>query len=281
MDESAPRRATVSVAMIATNEEKNLPRTLDGVRWVDEIVIVDSGSVDRTPQIAASYGARHSFNRDFRGHAEQKNIAIRQCTSDWILLLDGDEVVTPQLQAEIEAELVHPAHDAYWIPRRNIFIRTWMRYGGLYPDEKLRLFRRGAAEVQEDIGPHGTPQYSREKGRFRSPLLHYGYPDFSNYLDHMNEYSTGTLVALSRRNARAGSLFLLLQSVVNPLFGWVKNYLLRGGFLDGGAGFIFHLNHAVYVHWKYVKVWEDRQKRAHPLPEPASLPAAPDTVRHR
>ena len=255
-------RPTVSVAMIATNEERNLARTLEGVRWVDEIVIVDSGSTDRTPEIARAYGAKHSFHRDFRGHAEQKNVAIRQCTSDWILLLDGDEVVTPELRNEIEAELSEAKSNAYWIPRLNLFVVRWMRHGGLYPDEKLRLFRRGLAEVQEDIGPHGTPQYGADKGRLRHPLVHYGYPDFAEYLDHMNEYSTGTTAALSRKTQGSPDVFLLLQSVTNPLFGWVKNYLVRGGFLDGGAGFVFHLNHAVYVHWKYVKVWEQRKKGA-------------------
>ena len=259
------RRQTVSVAMIATNEERNLARTLEGVRWVDEVVIVDSGSTDRTPEIARAYGAKHSFHRDFRGHAEQKNVAIRQCTSEWILLLDGDEVVTPELRAEIEAELHAPKYEAYWIPRLNLFLTRWMRHGGLYPDEKLRLFRRGAAEVQEDIGPHGTPQYGEGKGRFREPLRHYGYPDFAGYLDHMNEYSTGTAEALGRRTARMPEWLLLVQSVVNPVFGWVKNYLLRGGFLDGSEGLMFHLNHAVYVHWKYAKVWERRKKGAHPL----------------
>ena len=254
---------TVSVAMIATNEEKNLPRTLAGVAaWVHEIVIVDSGSTDRSPEIARAYGAKHSFNRDFRGHAEQKNIAISQCTGDWILLLDGDEVVTPELAAEIRSVLTNADRNAYWIPRLNIFMTRWMRHGGLYPDDKLRLFRRGVATVDESIGPHGTPQYDADKGRLQHHLLHYGYPDFANYLDHMNEYSTGTVVALSRKKASTPDAVILLQSFVNPFFGFVKNYLLRGGFLDGAEGLIFHLNHAVYAHWKYVKVWEARKNES-------------------
>lgn len=256
------RRPTVSVAMIATNEEKNLPRTLAAVQWVDQIVIVDSGSTDRSPEIARQYGAQHTFNRDFKGHAEQKNVAIRLCISDWILLLDGDEVVTPELHAEIEAVLTNPAKNAYWIPRLNIFLTRWMHHGGLFPDEKLRLFRRGIAMVDESIGPHGTPQYNRDKGSLKHHLMHYGYPDFANYLDHMNEYSTGTVDALSRKTARQPAWFLLLQSFANPLFGLVKNYIVRTGFLDGAEGLIFHCNHAAYVHWKYVKVWERRKLRA-------------------
>lgn len=249
------------MAMIATNEEKNLPRTLAGVAdWVDEMVIVDSGSHDRSPQIAREFGAKHSYNRDFKGHAEQKNVAIAQCTGEWVLLLDADEVVTPELAAEIQATLAMADKNAYRIPRLNLFLTRWMRHGGLYPDEKLRLFRRGMAVVDESIGPHGTPQYNADKGTLKNHLLHYGYPDFSNYLDHMNEYSTGTVAALSHRTAGVGRWFLLLQSFTNPLFGLVKNYVFRGGFLDGAEGLIFHWNHAQYVHWKYVKVWEMRTR---------------------
>lgn len=256
-------RPTISVAMIATNEEKNLPRTLSALQgWIDEIVIVDSGSRDRSPQIAIEYGAKHSYNRDFRGHAEQKNIAIAQCTGDWILLLDADEVVTEALAAEIRQTLSRSSFNAFWIPRLNIFMTRWMRHGGLFPDEKLRLFRRGMAVVDESIGPHGTPQYNADKGHLRHHLEHYGYPDFANYLDHMNEYSTGTVKALSRRKAKTSDPSLLLQSILNPFFGWLKNYIFRGGFLDGAEGFIFHLNHAVYAHWKYVKVWEARKRAA-------------------
>ncbi len=212
--------------------------------------------------ILREFGAKHFFNRDFKGHAEQKNIAIAKCTGEWILLLDGDEVVTPDLAAEIQQTLLDPAHNAYWMPRLNIFLTRWMRHGGLYPDDKLRLFRRGMATVDESIGPHGTPQYGQHKGRLTNHLLHYGYPDFANYLDHMNEYSTGTVASLTRRKTGTAGWLLLLQALSHPLLGFIKNYVLRAGFLDGAEGLIFHLNHAVYAHWKYVKVWEARRKQA-------------------
>lgn len=255
------QRATVSVAMIATNEEKNLPRTLSAVHgWVDEIVIVDSGSKDSSPEIARSFGAKHSFNRDFRGHPEQKNIAIGQCTSDWILLLDADEVVTPELRSEMEAALTAPQFNAYWMPRLNIFMTRWMRHGGLYPDSKLRLFRRGVALAKENDGPHQTPFYAGEKGQFRNHLLHYGYPDFANYLEHMNEYSSASVDSLGRKKSGSAEAVILLQSFANPFFQFLKNYVFRLGFLDGAEGLVFHLNHAVYAHWKYVKVWEARRR---------------------
>ena len=253
-------RPTISVAMIARNEERNLPRTLLALRWVDQVVIVDSGSSDTTPQIAREFGAEHSFHRDFQGHAEQKNVAIRRCSGDWILLLDADEVVTPELAAEIQRAVRDSQYQAYWIPRLNFFLTRWMRHGGLYPDRKLRLFRRGAAMVDESIGPHGTPSYGEEAGVLTCDLHHYGYPDFAMYLDHMNEYSTATVTALGKKTARQHHGLLLLQAFFHPAFGWLKNYVLRGGFQDGAEGLIFHWNHAVYVHWKYIKVWEARKR---------------------
>jgi len=247
---------TISVAMIARNEERNLPRTLAALRgWVDEIVVVDSGSKDRTPDVVREYGGQHHWNLDFKGHPEQKNVAISKCVGDWILLLDADEVVTPELALEIQEVLGgEPEFEAYYIPRLNIFMTTWMRHGGLYPDAKLRLFRRGSALVDESIGPHGTPKYGGNKGILKGELKHYGYPDFANYLDHMNEYSSDAVPAMLRKGAKPGAM--LLQSWVNPVFSFVKNYVFRLGFLDGYDGLIFHANHAVYVHWKYVKAWD-------------------------
>ncbi len=157
-------RQTLSVAMIAMNEEANLPRTLESVRWADELILVDSGSRDRTIEIGQSFGAKTSYHA-FGGHGEQKNVALDHCTSDWILLLDADEVLTPELQSEIRALLActdgrPPQFNAYWIPRLNLYFGRWIRHGGFYPDRKLRLFRRGAARLSEGVGPHSTPQFS-------------------------------------------------------------------------------------------------------------------------
>lgn len=256
------QRASISIAMIARDEEAILRRTLESVRWADEIVIVDSGSVDRTPEIARSVGARHHFNRDFRGHAEQKNVAIDLCTSDWILLLDADEAVSAQLAAEIQQVLVHAPVDAYWLPRSNLFLTRWLKHGGFYPDRKLRLFRRGAARVEEGAGPHGTPQYSGATGTLQGDLLHYAYPALDLYVEHMNRYSSEVAdVLIARREPFSSGRFIGL-GILNPLFTFIKNYFFRLGFLDGTEGFLLHLNHSLYVHWKYAKVWEAARRRA-------------------
>lgn len=153
-------RQTLSVAMIAMNEEANLSRTLESVRWADEIILVDSGSSDRTLEIAHSFGAKTTYHA-FGGHGEQKNVALDLCTSDWTLLLDADEVLSPELQDEIRQLLaclndLEPQFGAYWIPRLNLYFGRWIRHGGFYPDHKLRLFRRGAARLSEGVGPHST-----------------------------------------------------------------------------------------------------------------------------
>lgn len=246
--------------MIARNEEKNLPRTLESVRWADEVVIVDSGSTDRTPEIAKSFGAHHFFNRDFRGHPEQKAIALGKCTSDWILLLDADEVVSPELSEEIRRTIQNPQFEAYWVPRLNLFMDRWMRHGGFYPDYKLRLFKRGTTQMETEVGPHGTPQHSGPKGTLKHDLMHYAYPRFEVYLSHMNDYSSENVYALEQRDKAKTMPAMLWLAMVNPIATFIKNYIFRLGFLDGVEGLIYHLNHSAYIHWKYVKAWDAQSK---------------------
>lgn len=247
---------TLSVAMIAMNEEANLPRTLESVRWVDEIIVVDSGSKDRTIEIAESFGAKTSYHA-FGGHGEQKNVALDLCTSEWILLLDADEVLTPDLQAEIRAVLSgEPKYDAYWIPRLNLYFGKWIRHGGFYPDHKLRLFRRGTARLSEGVGPHSTPQFNGPRGKLRNHMLHYAYPTLAIYLEHMNRYSSEIAQLLYQRGRTSRSFpAFLWNAILNPAATFIYNYFFRLGFLDGREGLLLHLNHSVYIHWKFIKAW--------------------------
>jgi glycosyltransferase involved in cell wall biosynthesis len=253
-------RKTLSVAMIAMNEEANLPRTLESVRWADEIIVVDSGSKDRTLEIAESFGAKTSYH-DFGGHGEQKNVALDLCTSDWILLLDADEVLTPGLQDEIREVLAcedgcEPQYGAYWIPRLNLIFGRWMRHGGFYPDRKLRLFKRGSARLSEGVGPHSTPQFEGPRGKLRHDMLHYAYPDMNIYLEHMNRYSSEIAQLLYDKGRTSKSLpALIWNALLNPAATFVYNYFFRLGFLDGREGLLLHLNHSVYIHWKFIKAW--------------------------
>jgi glycosyltransferase involved in cell wall biosynthesis len=259
-------RQTLSIAMIAMNEEANLSRTLESVRWADEIIVVDSGSRDRTIEIAQSFGAKTSYHA-FGGHGEQKNVALDLCTSDWILLLDADEVLTQELQSEIRTLLAcpdggAPQFNAYWIPRLNLYFGRWIRHGGFYPDLKLRLFRRGAARLSEGVGPHSTPQFSGPTGRLHGDMLHFAYPTLAIYLEHMSRYSSeiAQLLAARGRTSRSWPAFLW-NAVANPAATFLYNYFFRLGFLDGREGLILHLNHSVYIHWKFIKAWKIGQGR--------------------
>jgi glycosyltransferase involved in cell wall biosynthesis len=255
-------RKTLSVAMIAMNEEANLPRTLESVRWADEIILVDSGSADRTLEVAQSFGAKTSHHA-FGGHGEQKNVALDLCTSDWILLLDADEVLTPCLQDEIRLLLSgEPKFDAYWIPRLNLIFGRWMRHGGFYPDRKLRLFKRGSARLSEGVGPHSTPQFQGAAGTLKHDMLHYAYPSLNIYLEHMNRYSS-EIAQLLHKKGRVSKLFpvFIWNTVLNPAATFIYNYFFRLGFLDGREGLLLHLNHSVYIHWKFIKAWRLGQGR--------------------
>lgn len=247
---------TLSVAIVAMDEEANIGRTLASVRWADEIVLVDSGSKDRTCEIATAHGARVVV-KPWRGYVAQKQYAIELCTEDWVLLLDADEEVSPALAEEIRAGIADPgAVSGYWLPRKNLFLGRWIRHGGFYPNPKLRLFRRGQGFVTGH-DPHDrcelkadVPQRTRQ---FKNALIHYTYPNLTLYLGHMNRYSSlGAKLAL----AKGHRSFSFTNIVLRPMATFVYNYFIRLGFLDGREGLLLHLYHAGYVSWKYAKAWE-------------------------
>jgi glycosyltransferase involved in cell wall biosynthesis len=273
---------TLSVAIITYNEEANLPRTLESVMPLvrdgkGEIIIVDSGSTDRTVEIAKSCGAK-VFVEDWKGYAAQKNAAIEKATGDWILSLDADEELSLELVEElcggkkgigsascftlqhsrdITQELRNGVPVAFWIPRKNYFLGRWMKHGGFWPDPKLRLFRKGAAQFEDRLVHEDAKLIAGTTGEMKQVLLHHSYPTLSDYVDHMNHYSSlGAEMAGAERQR-----FSVLNIVVRPLATFMYNYFFRLGFLDGREGLLLHLYHAVYVSWKYAKAWELRRNK--------------------
>ncbi|HTZ59739.1 MAG TPA: glycosyltransferase family 2 protein [Acidobacteriaceae bacterium] len=249
-------RKTLSVAIITRNEEANLARTLGSVAWADEIVVVDSGSNDRTEEIARSFRSRF-FLEDWKGFAGQKNSALEKCTCDWILSLDADEALSDELAKEIWELLERdPPLDGYALPRRNLFLGRWIRFGGFYPDRKLRLFRRGAAEF-EARPVHETVHFVGNAGRLKGDMVHTAYPTLEAYIAHMDRYSSLAAEQAMRDGKSCQGLWPFVVNVIlNPWATFVYNYLLRLGFLDGREGLLLHLYHSVYVSWKYAKAWE-------------------------
>ena len=259
---------TLSIVIITYNEEENIGRTLESVERLvahgrGEVIVVDSGSTDRTVEIARSSGAR-VFIEDWKGYAAQKNSALEKAAGDWILSLDADE----SIDSELLADLLEQPSDSpdprrggaraaagasgFWIARKNYFLGRWIQHGGFWPDRKLRFFRRGNARFEDRL-VHEDVKLEGPTGVLSGALVHNCYPTLSGYIDHMNRYSSlGARMALSNGSRR----FNLIDIVLRPLATFVYNYFFRLGFLDGREGLLLHLYHAAYVSWKYAKAWE-------------------------
>jgi len=265
----------LSVVIITRNEELNLARTLESVKPLvsdgkGEIIIVDSGSTDRTVEIAKSFGAK-VFIEQWKGYAAQKNSAIDKAKGDWILSLDADEEVSDVAQGFILDFLFGSFGSGFStfdggirFLRRNYFMGRWIRQGGFYPDPKLRLFRRGSGFfenrlVHEDVSLKAGKArldpwlHWSMHGNSDVCIIHHSYPTLSDYIDHMNRYSSlGAEMTVADRHRG----FSLIDIVVRPAATFIYNYFFRLGFLDGREGLLLHLYHAVYVSWKYAKAWE-------------------------
>jgi len=271
---------SLSVVIITLNEEANLGRTLASVSELvrqtnGEIIVVDSGSTDRTVEIAKSFGAK-VFVEPWKGYAGQKNSAIDKATGDWILSLDADEEVTNELQKTVflslrfleRQELPNPEGDwlhnlvgirdpkataGFRIRRRNFFMRRPLKWGGFYPDPKLRLVRKSRAKFQDRSVHEDMILPEGEIAEIWTPILHHAYPTLRSYIGHINKYSTlGAEMAVTEKPRG----FSLWNIVVRPWATFIYNYFLRLGFLDGKEGLLLHMYHAVYVSWKYAKAWE-------------------------
>ncbi len=283
---------TLSVVIITHNEEANLVRTLESVKPLvsdgqGEIIVVDSGSTDRTVDIAKSFGAK-VFVEEWKGYAAQKNSAIDKATGDWILSLDADEEAEPELVEELtgqgsDGESIPNTGSREWcltmehagrnldvlkgmpvgfsVCRKNYFLGRWIQHGGFWPDPKVRLFKRTMGRF-EDRSVHETIQVSGRVVQIeRGAILHHSYATLSDYIDHMNRYSSlgAEMVVADRRRG-----FSIINIVLRPATTFFYNYVFRLGFLDGREGLLLHLYHAVYVSWKYAKAWELSRKQQRP-----------------
>lgn len=247
----------LSVTVITWNEEERLRPCLESVSWADEIIVVDAESTDKTVQVAREFTDR-IWVRPWPGFADQKNFALEQAAGEWVLSLDADEQVTPELRRAIEAVLDSGvAVDGYAIPRKNIFWGAWIRHGRLYPDYQLRLFRRGSGRFVERA-VHESVEVRGTVGRLQSPLLHQSYRSLEEFLGRSNRYSTLAAEEWIRQGRRVGLADLALR----PLGRFLSMYLLHGGFLDGWRGFLLAGLYAHYVFLRTAKVWEARRAAA-------------------
>jgi glycosyltransferase involved in cell wall biosynthesis len=239
----------LSVILITRNEAQNLPACLESVAFADEIVVIDSGSGDGTAQIARDHGARVEIQADWPGFGPQKNRALDLATGDWVLSIDADERVPPELAAEIAGVLAAPQHDAYDMPRLSSFCGRFMRHSGWWPDRVLRLLRRGTARFSDDL-VHEKVVPAGSVGQLTEHLLHYTYPDLDTAVAKMNRYSTDNAAAMRARGKRAS----VGTAIGHGLWTFVRIYLFKRGFLDGRHGFVLAATAAAGSFYRYAKL---------------------------
>jgi glycosyltransferase involved in cell wall biosynthesis len=248
---------SLSVILITKNEEANLKDCLESVSFADEIIVVDSQSSDKTQEIARSFGAKLEITSDWPGFGLQKNRALNLATQDWVLSIDADERVTPELKQEILATIASPsAADCYAIPRSSWYCGRFMKHSGWYPDHVDRLFKRGSAKfsdhlVHERLLPSGSIR------KLNNHFLHYSYRNFSQVLKKVDVYSSAAAQQAFNQGKKGG----LGIALAHGFWAFFRTYVLRRGFLDGQYGLALAISNAATSYYKYLKLWQLHNKK--------------------
>jgi len=241
---------TLSVSITTFNGEALVRRCVSSVTWADEIIVLDSGSNDRTRDICRELGASVSQTPDFPGFGQQKNRALDLTTGDWVLSLDQDEWITPELRVEIEAILTNPGEAvAFDIPRLSSFCGRDMRHSGWWPDPVTRLFRKGSARFSEDH-LHDRIIVTGKIGKLHHPLRHEPMPTLEHVINKINGYSS----AGAKFNFENGKRASLGKAVFHGCWAFFRTYFLKAGFLDGREGFMLAVSNAEGTYYRYLKL---------------------------
>lgn len=242
----------LSVIIITKNEAENIRACVESIAWADEIIVVDSGSSDKTVDICRELGAS-VYVHDWPGFGMQKNRALNYASHAWVLSIDADEQVTVQLRSAIQAVLDNRDGKcaAYRISRLSSYCGRFMRHSGWYPDHIVRLFKRDAASFSEDL-VHERLQVNGKIGLLDGELLHYAYQDIEEVLDKINSYSTAGATMHARRGVRVS----LSGAVLRGIWSFVRTYFLRAGFMDGREGFMLAVSNAEGTYYRYLKLMQ-------------------------
>lgn len=267
------QRERVSACITACDEEKNIRRCLESVKWADEIVVVDSFSRDRTVDICREYTDR-IYQHKWLGYIGQKNLIKDLAGGPWILFIDADEEVSSELRAEIQTEFESGAnrgYDGYAFPRMVHYMGRWIRHGEWYPDIKMRLFRKekGTCGGRE---PHDRTSVPGPVKRLAGHLYHYTYDDLADQIKTMNDFSS-----ISAQTFDADGKFRWVDILLRPPLRFLKAYYLKRGFMDGTRGWIIACCSAFGVFLKYAKLYElqsSSQRRAKPPEVTRNVPEA-------
>ncbi|OGW27727.1 MAG: glycosyl transferase [Nitrospirae bacterium GWC2_42_7] len=240
----------VSVGIITKDEERNIEDALKSVAGANEIIIVDSFSKDRTVEICRKYTDK-IYQHEWDGYSRQKQKTVDYSKSPWVLILDADERLTPELRNEMEQTIKETDCNGFYIPRKNYFLGRWIRHSGWWPDYTLRLFRKDKASFEERE-VHEKVVLEGKAGYLKNPMEHYTYRSISDFIKKMENYSNLASIEIRRRSGRAG----LYSVTVRPLATFIKMFFLRLGFLDGAHGLILAALYSYYTFLKYAKTWE-------------------------
>jgi glycosyltransferase involved in cell wall biosynthesis len=249
------KKLPVSVTVLTKNEEAMLPGCLESLSWAAQVVVVDSQSTDKTLAIAKKFGA-DAYNRPWPGYTAQRNFALSKCRQPWVLSVDADERVAPDLREAIAALLAAgPDRDGYRVPEVNNYFGRWLRHGGIYPGGHMVFFRRQGAKYESGRADVHEGVQVKNPGRLEGHLVHHAYPTLELAIDKLNAYTDAE--ARGRRSDKA-SLYGLLW---RPLERFVKNYVFKRGFLDGVQGLLYCYLTGYYTFVFHLKIWEHQAKR--------------------
>jgi glycosyltransferase involved in cell wall biosynthesis len=248
---------TLSVILITRNEEANLDDCLASLEGIaQQIVVVDTNSVDRTLEIAQKYGATIAQPSDWPGFGPQKNRALDLATGDWVLSLDADERLTPALRSEIVTAVHHSAQiNCFAIPRLSWYCGRFIRHSGWSPDYVDRLFKRGTARFSDDL-VHERLIPNGAVAKLENPMLHYSFMNYSQVLQKLDRYST----ASAEQAFAQGKTSSPLKAVLHGVWAFIRTYIIRAGFLDGGQGFTLAISNGQGTYYRYIKLWHLHQE---------------------
>ena len=239
----------LSIVIITRNESANIADCLKSVSWADEIVVVDSGSTDNTVEICREYGCK-VLEADWPGFGPQKNRALAMATQPWVLSIDADERVTPELKAELLEMMNNDEGFAgFEIPRLSSFCGRFIEHSGWRPDYVLRLFKRDKAIFSDDLVHEKVLIEGRSK-KLKSSLIHYTYTSLDQVIDKMNQYSQLSAQSKFEKGERS----TVRKAVLKGIFAFVRTYILRAGFLDGSHGLMLAISNAQGTYYKYAKL---------------------------
>lgn len=247
---------TVSCILIVRDEERNIRACLSTLAWADEIIVVDSGSTDRTPEVCKAHPKVKFFDRPWKGFGPQKNEALALATCEWVFSIDADERVSKELSSEILKTVSNPSFDAYRVRRKNIYRGRWVRRSGWWPDEVTRLFRREAARFS-DRAVHEAVEFSGQTGVLANPLEHHSYREAADFIKRVGRYSALGAIQLKGRGKRAGALNILGRTAL----AFLRSYILRKGFLEGRAGLLIAFSTAEVTFYKYMMLSEIEENK--------------------